>query len=126
MRLAAQRVAHRLKLLTIGKDREDPKTWRDVAERLVIGVAGFDDHRAMHGCLTFIEAHDRWVIELNTFLKPRMQARILIHELAHYLLRTMLGIWLCDDQTVYHYDGRVDDMRHRIARRVERLVLGSC
>lgn len=102
----------------------NPNTWLAVAERLGIGVFQFCRAFAHQGRLIFAHNRNRWVIELNTVMGRWRQCRILIHELAHWFLKTATPAWLCDEQeVVYYVTGSIPDARHDIARRVERLVL---
>lgn len=122
-RLAAHRIARHLKALANG-DPADPATWRDVAARLGIGFSPFNKIRGFAGRLVYVSAYDRWIIEYNEAFSPYRQSCILVHELAHWLQRTMTAEALCDEPVVYYYSGSVDDERHEIARVVEGLVVG--
>lgn len=111
----------------------DPATWMSVAADLGILVHPFtSETRESLGCLTYLRRQDQWVIEINAWFSRLRQARVLVHEMAHWYQRSSEPAWLCGHpghggavpDIVYHYAGPVSDARHQIARTVERRLFG--
>lgn len=122
--LAAQRIALDLRLRTLGQDRTSPATWLAVAAALKINTAPYPGYiTASRGRLLYASAKDKWIIEYNTGFSATKQAEAIVHELAHWYQREKTAEWLCDEPVVYWYEGRPDDEQHKIARRVEELVV---
>ena len=83
--------------------------------------------------LFYVEEHDLWLIAYNPSAPLRQRMRFICHELAEFLavndypslFDDLPDTYSTDGATsrVYHYTGgsNPDDLRHRIARRVEAL-----
>ena len=119
--LAARRISAELRRLADGADPRDPATWLCVARRLGITILEADG--AGYGAIVYVPAYDTWVLVVAPSLPPERAARVLVHEMAHYLEREKCGEWITGGETAYHYAGPADDFHHEIAMRVEKLVV---
>lgn len=63
-------------------------------------------------------------ISWNECLPEETQSRILVHELAHFLHFEAEPFFIFDTPLVYRYEDENGGPSHRIACRVERLILG--
>jgi hypothetical protein len=103
----------------------DPATWREVAARRIIAYhpyfapdCGRGEYRPSTHYLP------TGVIAINEAYPPEEQCRAWVHELAHDELHHWIPPQLPEELDRYAYDGDPSDVRHDIARRAERLVLG--
>lgn len=122
---AAEQISHDLLLRAGYLPLSDPATWVFVAQHLNVKCEAYDGlPNGSRGRLVYSTRRDQWVIEYNNSFTEKEQSEALIHELAHWFQRLAEPEWLCGEMIVYYYEGPVDDERHKIARWVERLVLG--
>lgn len=128
--LAVRRICRELRRLAAGADPRDPATWERVAASLGIALCHHDNpDTPSPGVLVYVESLDRWVIALRERIRPALMARVLVHELAHFLERERNGEWVCGEEPVFCYDGgtgrgTAEGERHEIARRVEERLSG--
>lgn len=121
--IAAEVASHLLRHASEG-ERDDPRTWEDVAEHLGCRIHPFHVPGGAPG--EYAAAGDgQGVITYNTSCTPPMQARVLIHELAHHLLHTWLPTCLAPEHLVCASADDPYDVRHQIARIVERQVCAT-
>lgn len=84
------------------------------------------------GRLWYCSDADQWLIGYNPDHPRRQRMKYILHELAEWLavndfpslFEDLPDVWdTCGNTRVYYYDGGAnpDDLRHRIAREVERL-----
>lgn len=101
-----------------------PGTWADVCERLGIGVKYFCVPGAHAGewCADIADGEPA-VVAINRAYPDEHQARAFVHELAELLMFRLQPPLLPDMSDAGRYDGQPDTEQHKIARRVEALVL---
>ncbi len=101
-------------------EQDLPETWIDVADRIWCHTEGFYAPGGLSG--EYCPSEDgQGAITYNTALTPPRQARVLVHELTHHLLMSVLPGFVLSDRIQCGYEGDSLDVRHRIARRVEEL-----
>lgn len=101
-------------------DQHLPETWIDVASRTSCRVSGFYAPGGPSG--EYSPGLDGWgVITYNTALTPPRQAKVIIHELVHHLLMSVLPGFVFSDRIQCGYEDDSLDVRHRIAQRVEEI-----
>ncbi|MDX1934785.1 MAG: hypothetical protein SFU56_19480 [Capsulimonadales bacterium] len=124
---AALVIADRLRRLADGA-LNDPETWLRVCTRIDCRAVTYDVPGAGRGefapypgptppCLT-------GVIAINMAYPPDEVCRAWVHELAHAELHRWHPPQLEEAKDSWMYEGAPEDVRHRIARRVEVLILG--
>ena len=108
-----------------GAVRTRAATWLPVAAALRCRVHPFNVPGARRG--EYCPAEDgAGVITVNMAYGDEQAARVLVHESAHALMRWHVAFecYDCADAVCCCYDDEPGDVRHQIARRVERLVIG--
>jgi len=127
--LAVRRITKAMRVLLDSVSSGDPivselEGWLIAAKRLKIEVVETDLPEGNIGRLFHENSIDQWVIQQAHGLDSRMKIRVVVHEIAHWMLRQMSSEWLCDErEVVYYYDGPVDDQRHLLARKIENRIL---
>lgn len=119
--LQAQFIARRLRTLAEG-ELGDPATWEDLAKRLRVRYVRMD-------CTTGIYTRPGWgswraSIAVSTYVSEEQESRQAVHELAHHFTYESQGYFFSEEKIVHRYDDENGGIGHRIACRVERLVLG--
>jgi hypothetical protein len=124
---AAELIAAKLGRLAEGEGMlTDPDTWRRVAARMGVHVEDYCVPGAHRGeCSLSAHDADLGVLFVNTAYAPPEQAPVFVHELAHLELLAWIPPRLAGCADVYHYDDEPTSVHHRIAQRVEELVLRS-
>lgn len=108
-----------------GEPLDSPETWRAVAASLDVRIHDFHVPGGCPGAYHSLPPGDppAGIVELNVSYSRRRQSQILVHELAHHYLHAWQPPLLDDFSDSYRYDDDPRCVQHRIARRVERLVL---
>jgi hypothetical protein len=119
--LQAQFIARRLRVLAEG-EIGDPETWQSLARRLRVRYVRAD-------CMTGIYSRPGWdsyraSIAISIYASDDQECRYAVHELAHHLTYESQGYFFAEETIVHRYDDENGGIGHRIACRVERLVLG--
>ncbi len=115
----ARRIAQKLLVAQRG-GMDEPATWADVAARRGHPVEFYHDSGGGPGEFVSCEP-GTGCIRVNTEYPDWKQARVLVHELGHAELCSVL--YPVCDAPAYRmgYDDEPGDVRHRIAARVEEL-----
>lgn len=101
-----------------------PETWEDACERLGILVRHYDVPGGHPGEWNAdIADGEPAVVAINTAYPPIDQARAFVHELAELLMYRMQPPLLSDMSDAGRYDGDPDNILHKVARKVEGLVV---
>lgn len=103
---------------------DTPATWHELARQLGIGVTTY--HAAGAGRGEFIAPPpdgEPARIAINLAYPPEEVASAYIHEISEVLLRWMQPPLFPSEADCGRYEGDPDDILHRIARRVERVIL---
>lgn len=123
---SAQHIAGILLRHAEGLPVADPATWEAVCQKIGAEVRYFDVPGAGAGewCADIPDG-DPAVVAINRANSPKKQARAFVHELAELLLFRMQPPLLPDMSDAGRYDGDPASEQHKIARRVEGIVLGA-
>ena len=115
----ARQIAQRLLVRQAG-DMDDPETWTRIAVSFGCRLSSY--HQPGGALGDYVPSCEGGgVITYNDAVTPPAQARIIVHELAHHLLMPLVPGFLFGDYVHCLYEDDPDDVRHRIARRVEEL-----
>ncbi|MBB6053308.1 hypothetical protein [Armatimonas rosea] len=124
-RQVAELVAARLARYAQGFPLASRATWERVAEEMGVSVhlyhvpgAGRGEWRASP------PDGDPSAIAINTAYPEIEVAKAFVHELAELLLHRLQPPLLDDGSDAGRYEGEPADERHKVARRVERILLG--
>ncbi len=120
-------IAQRLLVRQHG-NMDDPETWKQVAASFGHQVSYWTEPNGIVGEFLAAEAGSG-VIWINTAYPPEIQARGFVHELAHAEMNVLAsGLhagevpgFLAGEWQRAGYDDDPKDVRHQIAREVERL-----
>lgn len=118
-------IANRLLRYASGAPLDSPETWHHVALEMGVSVHFFNVPRGGRGEWRASPPEgDPSVITINRAYSPREQAQTWIHELAELLMHKMQPPLLDDGSDAGRYEGDPKDIKHRLARRIEKRLLG--
>ena len=124
-RQVAELVAARLARYALGFPLAAPDTWKRVAEEMGVTVHLYHVPGAGRGEWKASPPDgDPSVIAINTAYSDREVSQAFVHELAELLLHRLQPPLLDDGSDAGRYEGEPADERHKIARKVERILLG--
>lgn len=115
----ARQVAQRILVRQCG-GMDSPETWTDAALTFGCRCHAFYALGGPPGEYAPL-GDGQGVIAYNTAMTPPAQSHVLVHEIAHHLLTPLIPSDLFGEYVTRRYDDDPDDVRHRIAKRVEEI-----
>lgn len=121
---SAIHIGLQLQRLSSGDDVYDPTTWKRVVHAVDCYYRTIDVPHGDRGLYLPPGLETRGSIVVNIAYPECVQARVLVHELAHHLLHIWEPPLLEHAADFYSYEGDVSEVRHHIAQIAEDMICG--